>query len=115
MDQPVPNVSRTDVERIVRREFAGEDANRAVSILDEYQSDGGSPSRVQLAALKLAAGDLAALRREIEKAKSDYRDVLAYAEYPRYSREIALKDVTESLKQVVIDEDWSQYESWLRR
>jgi hypothetical protein len=69
---------------------------------------------VQLAVLKLAAGDIGALRREIETAKRDYRDVLAYAEYPRYSREIGFDDVLESVRQAVIDEDWRQYETWLK-
>jgi hypothetical protein len=115
MHQPVPTVSRADVERIVWRDFAPADVSRALAILDEYQSDGGTPSRVQVAVLKLAAGDISALRRQIETAKFDYRDVLASAEYPRYSREIGFDDVSESVKRVVIDDDWKQYESWLKR
>jgi hypothetical protein len=115
MHQPVPTVTRADVERIARRDFAPADVSRALAILDEYQSDGGSPSRVQLAVLKLAAGDISALRREIETAKCDYRDVLAYAEYPRYSREIGFDDVSDSVKQTVIDEDWRQYEIWFKQ
>ena len=115
MHQPVPDVSRFDVERIVHREFGDANASRALAILDEYKSDSGSASRVQLAVLKLAAGDIVVLKREIETAKLDYRDVLAYAEYPRYTREIGFHDVQESLKQVVIDDDWRQYDSWLRR
>ena len=77
MDQPVPNVSRADVERIVRRDFASADVSNALAIVDECQkchTGGDSPARVQLAALKLADGDISALRREIEAAKSDYRD-----------------------------------------
>jgi hypothetical protein len=35
-----------------------------------------------LAALKLANGDLNALKRHITLAKQGYRDVLAAAEYP---------------------------------
>ena len=114
MQQPVPNVSRADVERIVSREYPIPERGRALAILDEYQSEGGDPSRVQLAVLKLAAGDVAALRRGIETAKRDYRDVLACAEYPRYSREIGFDDVPESVRQAVIDEDWRQYETWLK-
>jgi hypothetical protein len=115
MEQPVPNVSRADVERIVRRDFGDADSVRVLEILDEYSSDYGDPSRVQLAVLKLAAGDIAAVRREMETAKTDFRDVLAYAEYPRYSREIGFDDVPKAFKQVVIEEDWRQYEGWLKR
>lgn len=113
--QPVPNVYRADVERIARREFGEVKAAHALAILDEYQSDGGKPDRVHLALLKLAAGDIAVLRRNIETAKFDYRDVLAPAEYPRYRREIRFDDVPESLKQAVIDDDWRQFVSWLGR
>ncbi len=113
MHQPIPNVSRSDVERIVLRDFGHADASRALAILDEYQSERGDRSRVQLAVLKLAAGRLDQLRRQIETAKFDCRDVLAPAEYPRYSCEIGFDDVLASLRQAVIDDDWRQYESWL--
>lgn len=114
IDQPIPKVSHSDVERIARREYAGDDVKLALSILSEYQSDGGSPARVQLAALKLARGNIVALQRAIETAKYDYRDVLAPAEYPRYSREIGFKGAQESLRQEIINDDWKQYELWLK-
>jgi len=37
---------------------------------------------VQTAVLKLCAGRIDALESEVESAKVDYSDVLAYAEYP---------------------------------
>jgi hypothetical protein len=37
---------------------------------------------VRLAALKCADGDLAKLKRELEEARLDYRNVLIGAEYP---------------------------------
>jgi hypothetical protein len=114
MDQPIPKVSRADVERVVRRDFADGDAGQALSILDEYGLD-SEPCRVQLAALKLAAGSISALKREIQTAKCDFRDVLCGAEYPRYSREIAFSDAPESVKRAVIEDDWKQYEAWLKR
>jgi hypothetical protein len=83
--------------------------------LDEYRFNGSIPSRVQLAALKLAEGDMDALRREIETAKIDYRDVLGPAEYPRYSREVGFREVPEAIRQAAIEEDWKQYEGWLRK
>jgi hypothetical protein len=82
--------------------------------LDEYGLD-SEPCRVQLAALKLAAGSISALKREIQTAKCDFRDVLCGAEYPRYSREIAFSDAPESVKRAVIEDDWKQYEAWLKR
>ena len=116
MDQPTPKVTRTDVEHVVRRDFLPDQYDTVMSILAEY---GGGPHRgqhrVQLAALKLADGSLDALRCAIESAKQDYRDVITCAEYPRYSSEIGFHDVSDTIRRVVIDEDWRQYESWLRR
>ncbi|HVU87415.1 MAG TPA: hypothetical protein VHD36_08835 [Pirellulales bacterium] len=115
MDQPIPNVSRSDVERIARHDFGPAEADRAMAVLDEYQSESSDRSRVQLAVLKLAAGNLQLLRRHMEIAKNDYRDVITAAEYPRFSREIGFSPVPDSLRQDVIDDDWRQYEHWLRR
>jgi hypothetical protein len=42
--------------------------------------------RVQLAILKLSEGDIGRLQRYVEVAKADYRDVLAWAEYPEQTR-----------------------------
>ena len=115
MYQPVPDVSRADVERVVRRDFDDAHAAKAIEMLDVYLSDSRESCRVQLAVLKLAAGRLDALGRAIETALRDYRDVLAGAEFPRYSREIGIDDIPASLMKAVIDDDWMQYESWLRR
>ena len=114
MHQPVPDVSRADVERIVRREFSG-DADGALAILDEYHSDAGDSSRVQLAVLKLAAGDIAVLRREIERAKYDFRDILVVAEYPADWEARWRIDVSPDEQQRIYEQDWQQYQSWFRR
>jgi len=45
----------------------------------------------------------------------DYRDVLAEAKYPGYSREAGFGDVPDAVKQMVIDDDWKQYYEWLHR
>jgi hypothetical protein len=42
--------------------------------------------RVQLAILKLSAGNEDRLRENVASAKGDYRDVLYWAEYPEESR-----------------------------
>lgn len=118
MEQPIPTVTRADVERVVRRDFASEQYDSVMSILAEYgcESWHRELSRVQLAVLKLAAGSLDVLRREIETAKGDYRDVLVYAEYPAYFRR-TFRDrlLPEEEQRKLIDEDWRQYESWLKR
>ena len=57
-------------------------------MLDEYGGETWQrePHRVRLAVLKLAAGSMERLRREVESAKRDYRDVLAPAEYSGYTK-----------------------------
>jgi hypothetical protein len=118
MDQPTPTVTRADVERVVRRDFPPDQFDSVMSILAEY---GGEPwhrelHRVQLAVLKLAAGSLDGLRLEIETAKCDYRDALAYAEYPAYMKKtFRVSQLPADEQRKIIDEDWRQYETWLKR
>ena len=116
--QPVPLVTREDVERVVQRDFAPSDHASALAMLTEYgASEGGDHARVQLAVLKLAAGDIAVLRSQIEAAKFDFRDVLLAAEYPR----AGACDWSDFGKlpidhqQRIYDADWDQYIRWLGR
>ena len=53
-------------------------------ILNRYGAEGyhHEPIRVRLAILKLAGPDLEAIRTNFGYALTDYRDVLAWAEYP---------------------------------
>jgi hypothetical protein len=116
--QPVPRVTEADVERVVRRDFPSGDHGGVLDVLHQYGTEPWQreESRVRLAALKLADGDAEQLRRHIEVAKRDYRDVLAAAEYPGYMRDIPpAEDVPAEEKQRVIDRDRAQYEAWLRR
>jgi hypothetical protein len=117
MTQPTPSVTEADVERIVRRDFPPEQFQTVMSILDEYGHEKWmrEKPRVQLAVLKLASGNLQTLRREMETAKCDYRDVLSPAEYPLYSKKWSrMKSLSEEEKQQIIDSDWQQYDRWLK-
>jgi hypothetical protein len=116
--QPKPEVTGKDVERVVHRDFTKDRSQEAFSILSEYGTDDWhkEPARVRLAALKLAAGDLGRLRNAIDTARSDYRDVLALAEYPEYFRSVDPSASTSGneLKRI-IEADWKQYREWLAR
>ena len=116
--QPIPNVTSADVERVVRREFPADRIGEVLSTLREYgtQSWQRDPDRVRLAALKLAAGNVARLRDQIESAKYDYRDVLAAAEYPGYCQRVFWPGLlSPQEEQQVIEADWKQYQDWLAR
>jgi hypothetical protein len=111
----VPVVTSGDIDRIVRRDFPSEGVEEVMSILKGY--DSGAPNRVRAAALKLADGDLARLRREIVRANDDYRDVLLSAEYPvRMARDpnpFASVPKAEARKMSAADRE--QYEQWRSR
>ena len=114
--QPVPKVTRADVERIVRRDFPADLAVEVLALLDEYGIEiwQREPDRVRLAALKLAAGSVESLRSHIEVAKRDYRDVLAAAEYPDYLRlDPRGPTLPADERERIIEADWRQYIEWL--
>lgn len=114
--QPVPHVTSEDVERIIRRDFPPSQFDAVIAVLKDYGLQ-RERSRVELAALKLENGDLAALRKHINTAIQDFRDVVAPAEYPEYSRKVAgrVRKPPVEEEQGIIDSDRKQYEDWLRR
>ena len=117
MNQPVPNVTEADVGRVVRRDFSPGQVDAAHVLLGEY---GGKDwhrevTRVRLAALKLASGNLKKLREAIRTANQDFRDVLSYAEYPGYFTTIRPEESDDARRAAAIEEDWRQYREWLER
>ncbi len=110
--QPIPKVTRKHVERIIRRDFPIESFAEVLAVLDEYGKEEfqNEVSRVQLAVLKLAGGKTDLLRQQIKLAKSDYRDVIFWAEYPSYRPDIAQLPAEE--QQQIIQNDWQQYLNW---
>jgi hypothetical protein len=115
--QPIPDVSEVDVERIVHREFPGEQFDSVMAALGEYAEGRLSKEcpRVHLAALKLAHGDLESLRRHIAGARQDYRDVLTAAEYPEYTRRgmFLVRQLSRKEQERIVKSDWDQYARWL--
>ena len=116
MNQPTPDVSHSDVERVVQRDYPEESRADVMSILNKYvvESRQTGSARVQLAALKLAKGNLKRLHQVIEDAICDYRDVIGPAEYPCYL-DIYGKELSLEEKQKIIDTDWRNYQEWLTR
>jgi hypothetical protein len=115
--QPAPKVSRQDVIRIVRRDFPNIPEAEVLAILDEYGASDRhrERDRVQLAVLKLAKGDSQALLGALSTALIDYRDVLAYAEYPTDSMNGWNYKYQPGEHERVYEEDWNQYQQWLTR
>ncbi|MEO1277373.1 MAG: hypothetical protein AAFV77_00255 [Planctomycetota bacterium] len=96
------------VETMVAREFPSR-GNEAIAVLARYQ--GPEPDRVKTCAIKLAEGDLGELEQLITMARVDYRDVIAYVEYPH---QILLPtNATESQRLDAEQLDRKQFEDWL--
>jgi hypothetical protein len=110
--QPIPKVTRKHVERIVRRDFPAEQFADVMAVLDEYGKESweNEVSRVQLAVLKLAQGKMADVCQLMKSAKSDYRDVISWAEYPS-CRWDTFKLPAEEREQIYA-KDWKQYLNW---
>ena len=70
------------------------------------------PTRVRLAVLKISGGDLDRIRSNIATAKRDYRDILAYAEYPRQMGQDSWKLSPAQNRELVVA-DRREYEDWL--
>ncbi len=113
--QPIPVVTPQDVERVVGRDFKPEERLPATQELTRCTLAGNTQvqARVQLAVLKLAAGDLERLRMSVEVALADFRDVIAPAEYPRCLRADSLSSLSWLARSRIYSADWKEYKAWL--
>ncbi len=78
------NRERENVLAAVRHHFPDSEVPAVMQILDGYGAESSEPerARVQLAILKLSAGERAKLQHYVEAARRDYRDVLYWSENP---------------------------------
>jgi hypothetical protein len=114
MEQPVFVPKDGDLEARISDLFAEPDAAaRAHEIVARYDEDGSSEGtdRVRIAALYLSKGDLEKLEDVIALANTDYRDVIAAAEYRAYL-ELPTEASAED-RQFAIEADWNRYGSWV--
>lgn len=116
MDQPVAKISQRDIKKIIERDYPAGNEKEIVEILSQYKSDNEAGKyRVWAALLKISDGKLEILKEKIEIAKTDYRDILADAEYPEYSEKVGFDSEKFSKKELknIIKSDWNQYQHWL--
>ena len=105
------------VLRKIKNYWPAEDPEKILNILRRYGQDKyeeESP-RIQLAVLKLSEGDLEKLEEFVDLAKRDYRDVLAFAEYPEEIRIgfVGMGELSEEEAKALRRRDREQYLSWL--
>jgi len=91
------------------------DEDRVKELLSRYGVEAyeKEPQRVRLAILKLSRGKIARAEYYLEEAKKDYRDVLAWAEYPEQVRAPTWKLAPEE-NSAMQERDLEQYEKWLK-
>lgn len=114
MKQPVPKVSIKQINRILKRDFPST-FPKATEILNQYSN--GEKYRVWAALIKLSERDLVKLQESTNLAMRDYRDVLAYAEYPEYTAKIGFNSEKFTEKEIneIYERDYKQYLEWLER
>ena len=117
MKQPTPKVSEADVFRVAERDFGKDSVPGVLAILERYGTEDWQLEvvRVRLAILKVAGRDIVRLQSAADRAQVDYRDLLAPAEYPGYSRLSyqEVNDLPPDDQKRLIESDWKQYEDWL--
>jgi hypothetical protein len=114
MLKPTPDWVATKVREV----FSQENPDDVMEILDLYgvESYERERDRVQLAILKLCEGSQEKLLHYLDVAKNDYRDVLAWAEYPDAMRlSVAETDALDTQSRRELEErDRQQYLVWLQ-
>jgi hypothetical protein len=114
LSQPTPTVDINDVERVALRDYPPE---VAAEILQRVSATELRENvRVVLACLKLARGDHQRFKDYLQVAQSDYREVLAEAEYPlALKRWTRMNELSEQERSSIYQRDWNQYVAWLGR
>ena len=113
-------VLTVDYQAILKRRlkalFPGKRVRQEVStILEGYGAEDyeREADRVRLAILKLSTDEIESIQEHTEMAKQDYRDVLAWAEYPGQSKNWSMPDGAK--KQKLVNADKEEYENWLKQ
>jgi hypothetical protein len=102
------------VQALVARLFKPEVRAEAADMLAQYgtRAHEREEIRVRVAALKLSEGSLDRLRDLMAQAKRDYRDVLAWAEYPEELRSATWR-LPGAEQARIRTADREQYRAWL--
>jgi hypothetical protein len=116
MEQKIPSISDSDIKRIVQRDLPQLDFAEIESILKMYKSKSEEGrNRIYASILKLSDGNIELIKKFVEKANYDFRDIIALSEYPIYSEHAFDDDLPEQKKNQFINDDWCQYEYWLNK
>lgn len=114
MEQFVPHVSESDVERIIQRELPVEERDGIREVIRRLEVR--EKARVVIACLKNSGGDIAKLKRNLAEASGYYREHIGEAESPNYVKKIfGIDKLSEAEIARIMEQDKNQYLAWLHR
>jgi hypothetical protein len=83
MEQKIPKISNSDIKRIIEKDFPQFEFSEIESILQMYKSKSEEGrNRIYASILKLSDGNLKLIKKFVEKANYNFRDVISFSEYP---------------------------------
>lgn len=109
---------RDQVRRKIRQVFPRSDPREMLALLDRYgvEEHEQERDRVHLAILKLSdEGELSEPTRYVEIAKQDFRDVIAWAEYPGQMSAPSSCGGSPEQQRKTVRADREQYDAWLKK
>lgn len=116
MEQKIPSISDSDIKRIIKRDFLQLKFSEIEDILKRYKSESErGKNRVYASILKLSGGNIELVKKYVDEANADYRDLIALSEYPNYSEYVFEDKLPMEKKKQLINNDWDQYEAWLNK
>jgi hypothetical protein len=114
VSQPTPTVDEKDVERVLRRDYPPNLVDEILALIATVEVR--EKPRVVLGCLKIAAGNVDKLRRELADASGYYREILGEAEYPLATKRwFRIDTLSDDEVRAIYDKDWQQYSAWLKR
>ena len=73
------------------------------------------PERVRLGILRVSDGSFEQMKRLVQLASEDWRDLLCVAEYPLSSKEHGLREKDPLKYDALLAKEQTQYEDWLKK
>jgi hypothetical protein len=112
--EPAARISDEALEQLICREFGGLTGEVKQKFQQVNSDTTGGKNRLLAAILKLANKDLDGIDYYISVCNNDFRDVVALAEYPRYTK-VAFDEIAKWKKRQYYLSDWKEYSNWLRK
>ena len=114
MEQFVPDVSESDVERVIQRDFPQDQQEDIRGLIRQLEVR--EKPRVVLACLKNSGCDITKMKYYLSEASGYYREHIGEAEYPNYMKKIFRIDkLSEAEISTIFEKDKNQYLAWLHR